>query len=144
MKVHLKNHQKMPDENIIPVACAIIEHDGKVLIAQRNSRTSNAYHWEFPGGKKEKGESTEECLTREIQEELSIHIFITGKLVPVIHHYPDKSIRLIPFVCSYDGGPVNAEEHKKILWVKPDELARFEWSAADIKVWKQYLEKINK
>ena len=132
----------MPDKNIIPVTCAIIEHDGKVLIAQRNSRTSNAHHWEFPGGKQEKWESAEECLTREIQEELSIDIFITGKLVPVIHCYADNTIRLIPFVCSYNGGTVNPEEHKKVLWVKPDEIPGFEWSAADIKVWKQYLEKM--
>lgn len=133
----------MPDKNFIPVTCAIIEHEGKVLIAQRNSHTSNANHWEFPGGKQEEGESAEECLTRELQEELSINILITGKLDPVIHHYPEKSIRLFPFICSYDGVVVNPEEHKKILWVTPDELPQFEWSAADIKVWKQYLEKIS-
>jgi 8-oxo-dGTP diphosphatase len=141
MKIHPGNHQKMPAKNIIPVTCAIIEHDGKVLIAQRSHGTSNANHWEFPGGKQEEGESAEECLTREILEELSISIIITGKLDAVIHHYPDKSIRLIPFICSYKGGPVHPEEHKKVLWVKPHELPGFEWSAADIKVWKQYLEK---
>jgi len=134
----------MPLENIIPVTCAIIEHEGKVLIAQRNSTTSNANHWEFPGGKQEAGESAEECLAREILEELSINIFITGKLDPVVHNYPDKTISLSPFICNYDGGPISPEEHKKVLWVKPDELPRFQWSAADIKVWKQYLEKINK
>ncbi|MBW6480214.1 MAG: (deoxy)nucleoside triphosphate pyrophosphohydrolase [Bacteroidales bacterium] len=131
----------MPERTIIPVTCAIIVHEGKVLIAQRNSRASNAHQWEFPGGKQEEGESAEECLIREIKEELSIGIMITGKLDPVTHHYPDKSIRLIPFICSYKGGPVHPEEHKKILWVKPGELSRFEWSAADIKVWHQYLEK---
>lgn len=132
----------MPDKNIIPVTCAIIEHNGKVLIAQRNSRTSNAHHWEFPGGKQEEGESAEECLLREIQEELSIDIFITGKLNPVIHHYPDKTIRLMPFICSFEGGPVYPKEHKNVLWVKPDEIPGYEWSAADIKVWMQYLKKV--
>ena len=130
----------MQVNNIIPVTCAIIEHKGKILIAQRNHGTSHANHWEFPGGKQEDNESEEECLKREIKEELNIEIVITGNLEPVVHHYPDKSIRLIPFICSYDGEMVYPEEHKKVLWVKPDELPWFEWSAADIRVWKQYLQ----
>ncbi len=134
----------MHDPEIIPVCCALIEHKGKVLIAQRNSRVSNANHWEFPGGKQEKSETAEECLIREIREELSITIVINGKLEPVIHHYPDKSIALIPFICNYSGGKVNPEEHKKILWVDPKEFPEFKWSGADIKIWEQYLEKVNK
>ena len=134
----------MPDTSLIPVCCAIIEYEGKVLIAQRHARTSNANHWEFPGGKQEQNETAEECLIREIREELSVEIQIKEQLKPVIHHYPDKSIELIPFICKYDGSPVKPEEHKKVLWIEKEQFGDFQWSAADVKVWKQYIARFGK
>ncbi|TVQ89678.1 MAG: (deoxy)nucleoside triphosphate pyrophosphohydrolase [Bacteroidetes bacterium] len=134
----------MPDIFLIPVCCAIIEHEGKVLIAQRHAHTSNAYYWEFPGGKQEENESAEECLIREIREELSVKIHIKEQLKPVVHHYPDKSIELIPFVCNYDGSPVKPEEHKKVLWIQIEQFGDFQWSAADVKVWEQYINRFRK
>ncbi len=123
----------------IPVSCAIIEHDGKILAAQRNQHTSNAGRWEFPGGKMEDGETLRDCLYREIKEELAITITIIASLPVVTHTYPDKIIFLHPFVCRYNGADVTAGEHQKIAWIKPEEIPQLNWSEADVKVWKYYL-----
>ncbi|MBW4057308.1 MAG: NUDIX domain-containing protein, partial [Proteobacteria bacterium] len=67
------------------VACAIIEQSGKVLAAQRGSSMTLPLKWEFPGGKIESGESSEECLMRELQEELGVSVRITAALSPATH-----------------------------------------------------------
>ncbi len=126
-----------PDE--IWVSCAIIEHEGKVLAARRNRNTHNAGKWEFPGGKIEHGETASQCLIREIEEELSVPVKIIKALPQVLHTYPDKTIRLFPFVCNYPGTTIMAKEHQQTLWFHPEELKQLDWSAADIEVWKYYL-----
>ena len=123
----------------IPVCCAIIEHRGKILIAQRGHKGSNALQWEFPGGKQEAGESLEECLQREIMEELSVKVQILAQLTSVTYSYPDKTITLIPFVCQYSGSTITPREHKSICWISPDNISGFTLSEADIKVWQHYL-----
>ncbi|TVQ17074.1 MAG: (deoxy)nucleoside triphosphate pyrophosphohydrolase [Bacteroidetes bacterium] len=130
----------MNNPSPIHVSCAIIECNGQVLAAQRGQHTSNAGKWEFPGGKIEKGETSETCLRREILEELAIGITITASLPAFTHHYPDRTICLHPFVCSYNGAPVIAGEHQKIVWLAPEEIPKLNWSEADIKVWEYYLQ----
>lgn len=129
----------MNDPAPIEVCCAIILHQGKVLIAQRNARTSNAGKWEFPGGKVEKGESPGQCILREIQEELSVRVQIQERLKPVEHAYPEKTIKLIPFICTLTDIDVVATEHIQIKWIEPAELSHVNWSAADVKVWHQFM-----
>lgn len=129
----------MPENDPITVCCALIEHKGKILIAQRGREGSNAGKWEFPGGKQEAAETAEDCLKREIREELSVEISINNKLPEVIHQYPDKAIRLVPFICNFDGTHIICTEHEKVHWISRDEFENFTWSEADIKVWQHYL-----
>ena len=71
----------------------------RYLVVQRGELTDHPFKWEFPGGKLAKGESEEECIIREIKEELSLDIVICGRLPEVKHDYGNKQIRLIPFIC---------------------------------------------
>ncbi|MGV8815207.1 MAG: NUDIX domain-containing protein [Gelidibacter sp.] len=76
----------------IPVTCAIIHFGNKVLAVQRSETMSLPLKWEFAGGKIEPGESEEECIKREIFEELNIHINLKRKLTAVIHQYPNLKL----------------------------------------------------
>lgn len=123
----------------IRVACAVIEEDGKVLAAQRSETMNMPLKWEFPGGKLHKGESAEECLRRELMEELGIRVRIQRALPPVYHCYDDFAIELIPFVCSLEGGNLLLNEHRAIAWISPLHLTELDWPAADIPVIASYL-----
>lgn len=127
----------------IPVVCAlIINEDGRVLAACRSSAMDLPGKWEFPGGKVEPGETTQEALIREIAEELGIVINITGGLTAQIHRYKEKSIQLIPFVCSVSSGVVTLREHQSWNWFNHDELEQLDWAEADIPILKEYLLKV--
>src|SRR6476469_3906122 len=86
------------------VAIGIVTRAGKVLICQRPDGKSFAGYWEFPGGKREPGETIDQCLRRELREELAIEVTPTHALSPVDHDYPAGSIRLHPWVCTHDAG----------------------------------------
>jgi 8-oxo-dGTP diphosphatase len=127
------------------VACAIIEElGGKVLVTQRSAAMALPLKWEFPGGKVELGESHEETITREIREELHIHISIAGKLPDFTHQYPDFNITLIPFVCRIERGEIKLTEHHTFRWVSPNNLLDLDWAGADIPVAQYYLTTLNK
>ncbi|GAB3012585.1 hypothetical protein GCM10027051_14520 [Niabella terrae] len=90
--------------------------------------------WEFPGGKIEAGESKEECLIREIKEELGVQIRIISAL-PVVHHkYPESEIRLYPFICAIETGSLHAREHIQFKWVEGKALLNFDLAAADLPI----------
>ena len=126
---------------MITVTCAIIRNDGnQILIVQRGENTDHPLKWEFPGGKVAPGESEEECVIREIGEELSMEIVICGKLEPVDYDYGHKQIRLIPFVCdTLDELPV-LSEHLDYKWLAAKELLSIDFSEADVIVAGEYLE----
>ena len=125
---------------MIDVTCAIIVNaEGLVLAARRGETMDLAGKWEFPGGKTEAGETEEQCLIREIKEELDLDISIIRQLPSCIHHYPAKSIRLMPFVCGYEGGSIQLKEHAETRWVRAVELLQLDWAEADIPVVKDYL-----
>lgn len=125
---------------MIEVTCAIIRNeDDEVLVVQRGEKTDHPLKWEFPGGKVHNGETYEECIIREIQEELSMDIVICGKLEKVEYDYGIKQIVLIPFICdTLDELPV-LSEHVAFKWVARPTLARIDFSEADIAVASQYL-----
>jgi len=125
---------------MIDVTCAVIRNeDNEVLIVQRGEFTDHPLKWEFPGGKINKGESEEDCIFREIKEELSIDIVICGRLPEVIHDYGLKKIRLIPFICdTLDEFPF-LSEHIDFRWVRADNLSLIDFSEADISVAESYL-----
>jgi 8-oxo-dGTP diphosphatase len=124
---------------MLRVTCAIIEKEGKVLVTQRSEKMKQPLKWEFPGGKVEKGESEEECLQREIQEELNIKIKPVKKLSPNVHVYTEITIQLIPFVCQYQAGEIHLLEHARYEWLDKKELVNLDWAEADIPILKEYL-----
>ncbi|SKA88824.1 8-oxo-dGTP diphosphatase [Caloramator quimbayensis] len=127
------------EQKIIKVACAIIENEGKILAAQRSERMILPLKWEFPGGKVNEGEEAEECIVREIKEELDINIGIKKKLNSYIHDYDNISIELIPFVCYIISGQIKLKEHKDIIWDYAKNLLNIDWAAADVNALNEYI-----
>lgn len=121
------------------VTCAIIEKGGTVLVAQRSSDMSMPLKWEFPGGKIHEGETPEECLRREIIEELNLELIIKDSLDLCTYRYPAFTITLYPFVCERKDGMPLVREHEEIRWVSPTELPDIAWAEADVAVMESYL-----
>jgi mutator protein MutT len=130
---------KLRTKNCIEVSAALIFRDGKLLITQRRAKSDLGGLWEFPGGKREAGETFEECLVREIREELGIEISIGGLFEEVSHDYPEKSVHLKFFICKQISGEPQPLDCAALKWVAKSELAAFEFPAADA----QLVEKLN-
>jgi 8-oxo-dGTP diphosphatase len=116
---------------VIEVAAGLIQRNGRYLIARRKPGVHLAGFWEFPGGKRETGESLDECLQRELFEELNIHVDLPVPYQIVRHDYPDKIVELHFFRCAIEQGepvPLGCDE---IRWVFPEELAQFRFPPAD-------------
>lgn len=95
--------------------------------------------WEFPGGKIDLGETEEECLVREIREELSIDVLPLKRLTPVVHSTSIKTIELIPYICSLQGGTIHLLEHRTYEWAPYQDLQGFSWCLPDVPVVEEYL-----
>lgn len=116
------------------VTCAIIERDGLVLAVQRSATMSLPLKWEFPGGKIDGNESHEDCLRRELLEELGLRAAIRRSLPPSSYQYPTFGITLYPFICSIESGEPELREHSVLRWLPAEELHTLDWAAADIPV----------
>jgi 8-oxo-dGTP diphosphatase len=125
-------------QKIIEVSAALIFRGGKLLITQRQVGAHLGGLWEFPGGKREPGETFEQCLFREIREELGVEISVGELFEEVTHHYPEKSVRLKFFKCSLPAGEPSAIDCAAVKWVDKNLLADHEFPAADA----QLLEKL--
>ena len=115
-------------------ACALIDADGRVLLAQRPAGKSMAGLWEFPGGKIEAGETPEQSLIRELEEELGI-IVKEACLAPLTfasHSYPDFHLLMPLYVCRRWDGTVTARERQSLAWVRPNRLRDYPMPPADI------------
>ncbi|WP_200975246.1 (deoxy)nucleoside triphosphate pyrophosphohydrolase [Echinicola sp. 20G] len=128
---------------MLSVTCAIIIRDGLVLAVQRGKKMKMPGKWEFPGGKIEANESEENCLIREIKEELHLNIKIAEKLPEVIHHYPDFTIKLIPFLATIESGELYLSEHQAYQWLSKDKLLDLDWAEADEPVIREILKRNN-
>ncbi len=113
------------------IGAAVIHHHGKILISQRPLDGLLGGLWEFPGGKKEPGESLKQTVRREIREELGIEIEVGKKLAQVDHAYSHFKITLHAHDCVYLSGKVQALGVRAWRWVKPSELKRFAFPAAN-------------
>lgn len=126
---------------MIKVTCAIIRNeDDEVLVVQRGEAADHPFKWEFPGGKVGNGETEEECIIREVREELSMEIVICSRLPEVEHDYGHKQIRLIPFICDTLDELPFLSEHHDFKWIAASELLKVDFSEADIPVARNYLE----
>lgn len=113
------------------VTAAVMEKDGRILIAQRRRGDHQQYKWELPGGKLESHETPEECLQRELREEFDIETEIGEFVGSSICHYHHTSIRLMAFRAYHISGELNVLDHETIQWVLPSELVDFDFSEAD-------------
>jgi mutator protein MutT len=114
----------------IEVVAAVIEREGRILIARRHGGRHLGGLWEFPGGKRQAGETPEAALVREIREELDAAVTVGELLDDVEWTYPEKTVRLLFFRCALDDEP-RAAEGQEIAWVAPADLDRYEFPPAD-------------
>ena len=134
----------MSRSNVIQVSAAVIERDGNYLIAKRGANTHLPGHWEFPGGKREIGESLETCLVRELREELGIEIKDPVRFIIIQHEYPDKTVEINFFLCSWVPGEIKLFGCADFRWVSPGELSKFTFLPADEQVIEQLQERTAK
>jgi 8-oxo-dGTP diphosphatase len=115
---------------VVEVVAAVIERAGRILIARRHGGSHLGGLWEFPGGKRQPGETPEAALVREIREELDAAVTVGELLDDVEWTYPEKTVRLLFFRCALAGEP-RAAEGQEIAWVAPADLDRYEFPPAD-------------
>ncbi len=118
---------------LLVVACALVDVDGRVLIAQRPEGKSMAGLWEFPGGKVEQGERPEAALIRELKEELGIDV-TQACLAPFVfasHGYETFHLLMPLYVCRRWEGTPQALDHRALEWVRPARLRDYPMPAAD-------------
>jgi len=115
----------------IDAAIAIVVRDGKILICQRKDDDVLGGFWEFPGGKCERGETLEQCIDRELHEEVRIVAHATRALRPIDHHYAHGQVRLHPFICDYSSGEPELVECQAARWINPQDLIDYEFPPAN-------------
>lgn len=113
------------------VAAAVIEKDSKVLIARRRKKDTLGGLWEFPGGKVEPGETTEECLKRELKEEFDIETKVGELLSSTIFRYFFIPIELLAYRVKYVSGDFKVNEHDEMKWVLPEDFKNYDLVNAD-------------
>lgn len=116
---------------VVEVAAGLIRREGRYLIARRKPGVHLAGFWEFPGGKREPGESLEDCLRRELFEELSIQVDVPVPYRIIRHDYPEKTVELHFYHCAIEEGQARAIDCAEIRWVLPEELRHFAFPPAD-------------
>ena len=124
---------------MIDVTCAIILKENKILVTQRSEIMNLPLKWEFPGGKIEEHETAENCILREIKEELNLEIELLEKLESKCFEYNTLTINLIPFVSKHLSGEIILSEHKNFKWLTKEELIFLDWATADILVLEEFL-----
>ena len=126
---------------MVEVVAALIWDDDKFLICQRPAHKARALLWEFVGGKVEPGETKEQALIRECQEELDIMLSVGDVFMDVIHEYPDITVHLTLFNATIQEGVPKKLEHNDIIWITAKEISNFNFCPADEEVLKKIKEK---
>ena len=117
----------------IRVSAAVIRDSDKILAAERGYGEYRGF-WEFPGGKREEGESGEDAIKREIKEELGVTIETDGFIATIEHDYPDFHLIMDCYYAHVVKGVIKANEHMALRWISVDEIEGLEWLPADWKV----------
>ena len=124
---------------MIEVVAALIWDADKFMICQRPANKARALLWEFVGGKVESGETKEEALIRECQEELAVTLSVSDVFMDVVHEYTDITVHLTLFNATIAEGIPNKLEHNDIKWITSAEIPNYNFCPAD----KEILKKIS-
>ena len=119
---------------MIEVVAALIWEGDKFMICQRPAHKARALLWEFVGGKVEPGETKEQALIRECQEELDITLDVGKVFMDVTHKYPDITVHLTVFNATIVEGIPQKLEHNDIKWIAPSEITNYEFCPADVEI----------
>jgi len=128
------------DYPVIPCGVALIRRGKSILISQRMENDSFGSFWEFPGGRKNSGETFEECVAREVNEEIGIRVSVHEKFMEMKHEYHERVIWLNFYLCALLSGEPRPLECQNVKWVDVSELKSFRFPPANDKV----IEKLNK
>lgn len=117
----------------IEVVAGIIENNGKILCMQRDQGKHDyiSFKWEFPGGKIEIGETKEQALVRELQEEMELDVEVVEHFLDIEHQYPDFIIKMYCFRCNTEDLNFKLNVHKDFKWLPKEELLTLDWAEAD-------------
>ena len=117
----------------IELVAGIIENDGKILCMQRDQGKHDyiSFKWEFPGGKIEIGETKEQALVRELQEEMELDVEVVEHFLDIEHQYPDFIIKMYCFRCNTEDLNFKLNVHKDFKWLPKEELLTLDWAEAD-------------
>ena len=120
--------------SIIDVSAGLVFRQSKLLITQRHAQTHLGGLWEFPGGKREPGESFEQCLVRELREELRIEIDVGPLIESLVHVYPEKTVRLNFYHCQWLEGEPQLLGCVDYRWISAEQLKDYSFPAADARL----------
>ena len=126
---------------MVEVVAALIWDNDKFMICQRPANKARALLWEFVGGKVEPGETKEQALIRECQEELDITLSVGDVFMDVIHEYPDITVHLTLFNATISEGAPKKLEHNDIQWITAEEIGNYDFCPADEEILKKIKEK---
>jgi mutator protein MutT len=124
-------HSTTPTPHTVEVAAGLVFRGGQLLITQRPAGSHLAGLWEFPGGKREPGETFEACLVRELREELGVEVQVGALVESLTHSYPDKTVHLRFFRCTLGSGDPQPLDCAAVKWVSPGDLSGHAFPAAD-------------
>ena len=128
---------------MVEVVAALIWDENKFMICQRPANKARALLWEFVGGKVEPGETKEQALIRECQEELGITLSVGRVFMDVVHTYPDITVHLTLFHATIASGTPKKIEHNDIRWITPGEIPQYAFCPADVEILKKITEVYN-
>lgn len=125
---------------MVEVVAALIWADNKFMICQRPAHKARALLWEFVGGKVEPGETKEQALVRECQEELAVTISVGDVFMEVTHEYPDITVHLTLFNATIGEGTPQKLEHNDIQWITPAQIPNYDFCPADEEILQKIIE----
>ena len=125
------------------VVAALIWDKEKFMICQRPAHKARALLWEFVGGKVESGETKEQALIRECQEELAVRLSVGDVFMDVVHEYPDITVHLTLFHATIAEGIPQKLEHNDIRWITPAEIPNYDFCPADEEILNRIIEVYN-